>query len=89
MEEAFQIENMVVEDFNHFEYENKEVKNWFDLEDILSFQMKHVVQVVRGEDFQFSCWIDNKCYANSLTFLHALVVGIHQFKRIEFKNQGT
>ena len=68
------------EDLNYFEYENKYVKRWFKLEDILSFQMEHVVQVVRGEDFQFNCWIDNECYANSLTFLHALVTGIHKYK---------
>lgn len=69
-----------VEDINYIEYENQEIRSRFNLEEVLSFQMEHVVQVIRGEDFQFNCWIDNKCYANSLTFLHSLVTGIHQFR---------
>jgi hypothetical protein len=64
---------------DHFQEENKIVRKLFDLESILSFQLKHDVQIIRGGDYQYQCFIDQEAHGTSLTPLGALVFGIKQF----------
>lgn len=65
---------------NHFEEENEFTRKLFNLEDILEFQLIHDVQIIRGSDFQYDCYIDKEVYYNALTPINALVVGIKIYK---------
>ena len=64
---------------NLFVVENKAVQMSFDLDKILDFQLKHDIQIIRGEDYQYMCYIDKKVYAIALTPMFALVGGINTF----------
>lgn len=46
------------------------------------FQLKHSVQIVKGADYQYMCYIDGKVYAVMLTFMGALVEGIEKYNLI-------
>lgn len=65
---------------NYFEEENNTTKKLFNLDDILEFQLKHDVQIIRGEDYNYFCYIDKKVYGLGLTPIYALVCGIKLFK---------
>ena len=65
------------------EQENELTRKLFDLEKIIKFQQEHDVQVIRGGDFQYLCYINKEGYAPSLTPLHAVVVGIEQYNNSE------
>jgi len=65
---------------NYFLEENEIVKKYFDLDEILEFQLEHDVQIIRGEDYQYLCYIDKNGYGVSLTPMCAIVIGIKQFK---------
>ena len=65
---------------DYFIEENELIKKLFDLDEILAFQLEHNVEVLRGEDYQYLCYIDRKGYGTSLTLLGALTIGIKQFK---------
>ena len=52
----------------------------FDLDEILSFQLQHDIQIIRGEDYQYMCYIDGIVYVTALTPMFALTYGIHLFK---------
>lgn len=67
------------QDFDYFQDEIDQTVKQFDLEFILSFQLKHDIQIIRGEDWMYECWIDRKCYDNSLTPMYALVFGIENY----------
>lgn len=67
---------------NHFIEENELTKSLFNLDEILAFQLKHDVQIIRGEDYQYHCWIDKKAYGTALTPMFALAYGIKCFKSI-------
>lgn len=70
---------------DYFIDETKQAKKLFDLDEISSFQLKHKVEIIRGEDYQYLCYIDGEGYGTSLTPLMALVKGIKQFKSYEKK----
>jgi hypothetical protein len=65
---------------DHFQIENEITKTLFNLDEVLEFQLQHDVQIIRGEDYQYMCYIDKKGYGASLTPLNALVIGIMRFK---------
>jgi hypothetical protein len=71
----------------YFAEENKIVQELFDLNEILDFQLKHDVQIIRGEDYQYLCYIDKKGLGVSLTPMCALVIGIKEFKEFEEKTK--
>lgn len=73
--------NLGDEDINsdYFQLENQTVKNSFNLDEILEFQLKHDVQIIRGEDYQYMCYIDRDAYGTALTPMYALYYGIQQF----------
>lgn len=60
--------------------ETKFVKKIFDLDEILKFQLENDVQVVRGSDFQYMCYVNGDGYGSCLTSMGAMVIGIKQFK---------
>ena len=66
---------------DHFKQENEQTKKLFDLDYILEFQLKNDVQIIRGSDFQYDCYINKKVYTSSLTPLNALVIGIEKYKQ--------
>lgn len=72
---------------DYFEEENKLTKKIFDLDEILSFQLEHDVQIIRGEDYEYMCFIDKEvyAYATGLTPMYALVRGIKCFKEYQLK----
>ena len=59
------------------------VRKCFDLEQILEFQVKHDVQIIRLEDYNYICYIDKKGYGVSLTPIMALVKGIKQYQEMK------
>ena len=67
-------------EIDYFKEENELTKKLFNLDEIISFQMEHDVQIIRGEDWQYMCYIDKEAYGSGLTTMGALVIGIKQFK---------
>jgi len=67
------------EHIDYFKYENELTKKLFNLDEILEFQLTHDVQIIRGEDYQYMCYIDNQVYATAITPLFALWYGIKCF----------
>lgn len=65
---------------NYFEAENEQTRKNFNLEEIFEFQKSHDVQIIRGEDWLYQCYIDKKVYITSLTPMNALVFGIQNYK---------
>lgn len=74
---------------NYREEENKIAKQLFDLDEILAFQLIHDVQIIRGSDFQYMCYIDKKVYATGLTPMYALCYGIKTFKKHNNNNNES
>ena len=76
-------------EIDHYEEENDLVRKLFDLEEVIDFQMKHDVQITRGDDWLYMCYIGKEVYATGLTTMGALVIGIKQFKKhTERQNDG-
>jgi hypothetical protein len=69
------------EDFDYYQEEDNFVRNNFDLEDILSFQKENDIQIIRGEDYQYQCYINKECYYISLTPLYTLLLGIKHYRK--------
>lgn len=53
----------------------------FDLDEILVFQLKNDIQIIRGEDYNYMCYINKSVYATGLTPMFALSYGIKKFKQ--------
>lgn len=64
-------------------------KKLFNLEEVYEFSLNHKLEVIRGDDYQYMCSIDNELYGSSFTFLGALVFGIKQYYSNETKNSKT
>ena len=64
------------EEINYFEEENELIRRTFNLEEILSFQLEHDVQIIRGGDYQYYCYIDRGVYSTALLPLSAITSGI-------------
>lgn len=65
---------------DYFLEENELTRKQFDLDEILAFQLENDVQIIRGEDYQYICYINKEGYGSYLTPMGALVIGIKQFK---------
>jgi hypothetical protein len=50
-----------------------------DVEAILSAQLRNDIQIVRGEDYQYLCYINGRVYATGLTPMFALAYGVKLF----------
>lgn len=68
------------EEFDFLEEENKITRKLFNLNEILEFQFKHDIQIVRGEDYNYMCYIDKEVYAVGLTPMFALAYGLKRYK---------
>jgi hypothetical protein len=55
-------------------------KEIFDLDEILAFQIENDIQIIRGEDYQYICYINKLVYATAITPMFALAYGIKVFK---------
>lgn len=69
----------MVQQFDYIENEYKFVRDNFNLEEILEFQKDHAVEIIRGLDWQYECYIDRKCYYISLTPLYTLLLAIKRY----------
>lgn len=69
------------ESIDYHTEEKQETGKEFDYLEISKFLDLHKVDVIRGEDYQYQCWIDGECYYNALTFLGALVFGIKRYNK--------
>lgn len=67
---------------NYFNEENILTKKMFDLDYLLEFQLDNDIQIIRGEDYNYECWINTCCYSAQLTPLNALVIGVATHKKI-------
>lgn len=76
-EKMFSLEN----NDNKFVEENNSSKTMFNLDEILNFQLSHDIQIIRGEDYQYQCFIDKKAYGSALTPIFALIVGIKLYNK--------
>ena len=70
---------MTSENKTYFIEENELTKQMFDLDKILAFQLENDVQIIRGEDYQYMCYINKRVYASGLTPMFALSYGIKRF----------
>lgn len=68
---------------NQFNQENELVKERFNLEDVLTFQSKHDIQIIRGNDYMYMCYIDKAVYATGLTPMHVLTIGIENYNNLK------
>jgi hypothetical protein len=71
-------QNLIMSDY--FLKEADLTRQMFDLDEILAFQLENDVQVMRGEDYQYMCYINGSVYATGLTPMYALSYGIKCFK---------
>jgi hypothetical protein len=69
-----------MKDFDPFQDEVEYVRKNFNLEEYIEFQYYHDIQIIRGEDYQYCCYIDKKCCTTALSPLYAIVVGIKIYK---------
>ena len=74
------IPDETTEDIDYFESENADVMRMFNLEDAIQFTRDHSVEIIRGSDWQFGCWVDGKCYGISVTTLGALLYGMKEYQ---------
>jgi len=65
--------------------ENELTKQLLNLDEMLVFQLENDIQIIRGEDYQYMCYINKSVYAIAFTPMFALVYGIKYFKKL-FKN---
>ena len=70
---------------NYIQEETADVREflWDHKEDLIEFQLNHDVQIIRGNDYQYHCFIDKKVYATGLTTIGSLVYGYKKFKDYE------
>ena len=68
------------EDSDPLSDENRQTEQSFNLTEIIAMQLDHDIQIIRGEDYQYMCYIDGKVYATALTPMCALAYGIKVFK---------
>ena len=54
-------------------------RNIIDVEAILLAQLRNDIQIIRGEDYQYLCYINGKVYATGLTPMFALAYGVKLF----------
>lgn len=64
---------------NYLEEEVTLIKSNFNLDSVLAFQANHDIQITRGADYQYICYIDGKGYASALTPIGALVNAMRIF----------
>ena len=68
---------------DYFKQENEITKELFDLDDILEFQLKHDIQIIRDEAYQYCCYINGEMYYIGMTFLGSLVTGVKIYEEYE------
>ncbi len=68
------------EDSDPLSDENRQTEQSFNLPEIIAMQLDHDIQIIRGKDYQYMCYIDGKVYATALTPMYALAYGIKVFK---------
>lgn len=61
---------------NLFQEENDVVERQFEIQEVLEFTSKHDVQIIRGEDYQYGCYINKECYFTGLTPIYSLWFGV-------------
>lgn len=64
---------------DYVEPEHESVSKHFDLAQVLAFTAQHEVQVIRGEDYQYTCYINREGWGLGLTFMGALVNGLRRW----------
>lgn len=68
------------EEINYFADEVELTRKLLDVDQLLTFQLSHSIQVIRLEDWQYACYIDNKQSGSiSLTPMLAMVTGISDY----------
>jgi hypothetical protein len=65
---------------DYFINEYELTKELFNLDDVLNIQFENDIQVIRGNDYQYVCYINKIAYAEALTPMFALAYGIKKFK---------
>lgn len=71
---------------DYFGAEYELTKKMFDLDEVLNFQLNNDIQIIRGEDYSYMCYINKECYSTALTPMFALVYGIKCFKERQDKD---
>ena len=64
----------------------RQTKRLIAIDFILYMELEHDIQIVRGSDCQYGCWIGEKCYATSLTPMFALFYGVKIFRELNLEN---
>ena len=63
-----------------FQSELDLTRKLIDVEALLTFQLRHDIQVVRGEDYSYICYIDGRQWGSiTLTPMLAMVTGVRSY----------
>ena len=64
---------------DYIQQESDLTREIFDLDLILDTELKNDIQIIRGEDYQYMCFINGKVFATGLTPTFALMHGVKVF----------
>lgn len=80
IEQAYQEWHRAASHGNMFTEEALLAQKEINLGEILELQLHHDIQIIRGCDLQYCCYIDGLVYASALTPIYALVCGVKVWK---------
>jgi hypothetical protein len=70
------------EDIDYFDDEIEQTRKLIDVEALLAFQLEHSIALIRGEDYQYVCYVDGKqCGSITLTPMLAMVTAIRDYTK--------
>jgi hypothetical protein len=68
--------------YDYFHSEIEQTRDMIDVDELLAFQLSHDIQVIRGEDYQYVCYVDGKqSGAIGITPMYAMVTGVRDYMR--------
>jgi len=70
------------EDIDYFADEIEQTRKLIDVEALLAFQLEHSIALIRGEDYQYVCYIDKQQWGSiTLTPMLAMVTAIRDYTK--------
>ena len=73
------------EQVDHFQSEIDLTRELIEVDALLTFQLHHDIQVVRGEDYQYICYIDKQQWGSiTLTPMLAMVTAILDYTKANY-----
>lgn len=64
---------------NYIEEEVELTKKIIQIDILLDFQTEHDIQIIRGSDYNYECYIDGMCYSVSLTPIGSMALAYEKY----------